>query len=60
MDMLFPNRQKGFWKIMIQPWLKSAGWWTHAAARDLRLSSKAGIVIELSGFEPGFDVFTGL
>jgi len=27
---------------------------------DLRLSSKAGIVIELSGFEPGFDVFTGL
>ena len=25
-----------------------------------RLAAKAGIVIELSGFEPGFDVFTGL
>jgi hypothetical protein len=26
---------------------------------DLRLSSKAGIVIELNRFEPGFDVFAG-
>jgi hypothetical protein len=25
----------------------------------LRLASKAGIVIELNGFEPGFDVFAG-
>jgi len=27
--------------------------------RDLRFSSKAGIVIEFNCFEPGFDVFAG-